>query len=72
MTRISRTYPSLSVRGIPCLIPPEPISASEFETVEELGDLVESQGLPFGLLTKEAWHKYESMLFTPEELQRIA
>jgi hypothetical protein len=46
----------------------EPIKDDDFDTIEDLQSLADQQATPIIICTKKAWNKYESLLFTPEEL----
>lgn len=63
--RMQGGHPSLDFRGRPMIIAPQPIQAADFDTLEELRDLSDKQGLPIILVNEKAWHKYEGMISKP-------
>lgn len=48
-----------------------PIGSTDFDTLQEFGREVQEQNLPIIVVTPAAWEKYNSLLFTPEELARL-
>lgn len=49
----------------------EPIEEKQFDDLETFGRLADIQGLQIIIVTRAAWSKYESLLFTPEELNKM-
>ncbi len=75
---MNKTFKTLMYRGHTCVIDKKGLREEDFDSLEDLRRLQESfdnhkyceesKNFSSILTTKEAWHKYESMLFSPEEL----
>lgn len=57
---------SLSLQGKP-VVAVKPIEAKYFDNLKELLALAEIQGLPYIIVTQEAWSKYEALISSPVE-----
>lgn len=53
------------------IIAPKIISADDFDSLDSFGRLADEQGLSLIVVTPRAWSKYESFLFSLDELQNM-